>query len=105
MPKTSRKNSRPENVTCDKCGLVSFPVTKQEAEEEVAAFIEMYRERRALGPTIWDKVNDDGSITESSMPSVKDYRCLRCSGEKFHPSTEADMKRAFGCTINPVIYE
>lgn len=80
----------PDNVTCNKCGWVSFAVSREFAEAEIAKFNAYYD---AL--SLQDKASYGGRSTLAS------YACLRCGGSDFRPAVDGDVPD--GCTLNPVV--
>lgn len=81
-------------VTCNKCNWVSFAVTRQEAEQQIATFNKYFE-------TLSKQQQQDYYGGKGS--SIDNYTCLYCNGSDFRPSQDGDCPD--GCTINPVIYE
>lgn len=82
----------PEEVTCLKCGWVSFAVTKADALKEIEKFNGWYR-----------KQPEDVKARYGQESSLDQYRCLRCKGTEFRRSKPGDAPR--GVTLNPVVWE
>ena len=77
-------------VTCE-CGWVSFAITKEKAEAEIAAYNNYIESLK-------------GSLSGGAQPSSLDlYTCTKCGGDEFRPTQEDEVP--YGCTINPVIWE
>lgn len=93
------------NITCKKCRMISFAITKKQAEAEIKRFIDMYESLDDKGKEFWDGLGSNGERVPRKMPTLSDYGCLYCGGTEFEPSTEAEIKKAYGCTINSAIYE
>ena len=83
-------------VTCLKCSWISFAVSLDYVEDEVKRMNEYLD---SLSPEKFQEYYG------GKRPEPHDYVCLRCSGDKFRPSTEAELKKVFGCTINSVLWE
>ncbi len=84
------------NVTCLKCKRISFAVSRQYAEAEVKNFNEYFA-------TLDKKTQDE--LYGGKGSSIDSYACLYCGGNNFRPSTESEIAKTYGCTINPVIFE
>lgn len=81
-------------VTCVKCGWVSYPLTRDEAEKAVLQFNEWF-----------EKQPPETKEMFGNKPStLNNYQC-QCGGTTFREydaSKDADIS---GKTINPVIWE
>lgn len=96
---------KPKNITCLKCGWISFAVTKAYAEAEIKKFIDLYNSCDDKGKAFWDGIGSNGERIPRKMPTLADYGCFCCGHGKFRPTTEEEMKSAYGCTISGAIYE
>lgn len=83
---------RPDEVTCIRCGWVSYAVTKAEAEQNIAKFNEFY-----------DAQPSEVQAMYAGRSSLEQYRCLRCGGTEFRPAEPGDAPKYV--TLNPVIWE
>lgn len=83
-------------ITCNKCGWVHFPVTREHAEAEVKKFNEYYEAQD-------QETKDSFGGRPSSVE--RDYdRCFFCGpGATFRLFEEGDCPD--GCTIQGAIYE
>ena len=82
------------NVTCLKCSWISFAVSRSYAENQQREFLAHY-----------DSLPIEKAKECWGERRAHDYTCLKCSGTSFRPSTQEEMDKIYGCTINPVIYE
>ncbi|MCH6206377.1 hypothetical protein L3V16_21365 [Brucella ciceri] len=82
----------PDEVTCLKCGWVSFAITRAAALKEIEKFNDWYRNQPS-----------DVKARYGHESSLEQYRCLRCQGTEFRPASPGDAPR--GVTLNPVVWE
>lgn len=85
-------------VVCNKCGWISFQVSRTYAEEQVKIFNEY------LG-TLSLKQREQLYGSEP-VSTVKFYeRCFCCSGKytNFRDADNIDHQRAYGHTLQPII--
>jgi hypothetical protein len=88
-----------ENVVCLKCSRISFGVSRKFAENESKRFLEHYDSLDKK------KAEDFWGARKTLEQMVANYTCLGCGGSSFRLATKTELKRVFGCTINPVIWE
>lgn len=81
-----------KRVTCIKCGLVSFAVTRAYAEAEVASFNVYFNSLTT---------DEQQNFYGGKGASIQSYKCMLCGGSLFRPSLPGDCPD--GCTLNPVI--
>ncbi len=88
----AKRDARPNEVACLKCGWVSFAISKTEAKMMVEDY------------AAWHRVQPD-EVKAKYPPesSLDQYRCLRCHGTEFRPAKAGDAPH--GVTLNPVIWE
>lgn len=81
----------PSLVTCVRCGWVSYPVTRAEAEATMLDARRRYIERHPA--------------QAANAPGFSEalYACMGCGGTAFRAARDGDCP--LGCTINPVICE
>jgi hypothetical protein len=82
---------------CNKCHWIHYKVSRQQAEEQVIKFNEYF-----------DKLSlkEQEKFFGEERPHIKKYEsCHLCAGsyKNFREGTEEDDKRAYGCTISPII--
>lgn len=77
-------------VTCKHCRWVSYAVTREDAEREVARFNAYYEQQPK------EIQADFGGPS-----TLARYRCLVCGGAEFKPFMDGDCPG--GCTVAPVI--
>lgn len=83
--------------TCNRCQRVSFGVSRQYVEKEVAAFNDYFDSL---------SVKTREQYYGSRRSSVDDYaRCMQCGNAwtNFRPSAPDDCP--YGSTINPILFE
>lgn len=81
-------------VTCEKCSWISYAVSKAYAEKEVEEFLAFY-----------DSMPKDQAENLYGKRRGHNYKCLRCNGDKFRPTTTAESNAIYGSTISPVVWE
>ena len=85
-----------QNLTCNNCNWVSFGMPLARCQEAVEQF-------NAYFATLSKEKQDKYYGGKGS--SLDDYtHCHRCGGPhtNFRPSSEAELAKIFGSTINPI---
>lgn len=82
------------NVTCKKCGWLSFAISSSEARAEAKQFLAYYH---SLTP-------EQQKLNYKGIPKPHHYACVNCGGKKFRLSTPDEEHKARGCTTNAVIF-
>ena len=83
------------NVTCLKCGHIHFAL-------ERAAAIKSRDEYRAY----YDRMSLKQREQSAPVPPIESYeKCWKCGAKDFRETTEEEMHKIRGCTIQGVIID
>lgn len=80
---------------CTTCGRIYIKVTRGYAEVSVKTFNDYF-----------DKAPCETQAHFGRRASMDDYLyCHKCNGQTFRDTTEEELKKIYGCTMSPIIFE